>query len=313
MSGETTTPITTTKPYTLSDFYGDEVKRLQQKQQNANTIINSNQRLSMLNDGYRKRYAKYVEMLMVLILAFFVYLGVFVLQKQFPSMPMLVVDITSVVLMLLLIIYLFSAFWELYSRDIINYDELDIQSYDESESNTNANISNAQKSGQLFSSQGSICIGQECCLPGMVYDKPQNKCITPTTTTTPTSTSTINPTSGTGGMSSTPPAGTQTTNIPSNILGAASNLPTGTVPAVVSQNILTGTQLTVPAVVGNQQNSILNQIGGFGKIGFTTLEYSKIENAYTDLEFNSPTLKRSPNNVNVIPLKGTSKLNISEY
>ena len=48
--------------YTASDFYNSELDRLNKKQKNSDLIENSNGRLAALNDSYRKRYAKYVEM-----------------------------------------------------------------------------------------------------------------------------------------------------------------------------------------------------------------------------------------------------------
>jgi hypothetical protein len=84
--------------YTATDFYKDELNRLEAKQKNANNILNSQERLAKLNDSYRKRYAKYVQMLMVLILAYIVYLGMILLQKQIPSFPEVVVDVVTVVI-----------------------------------------------------------------------------------------------------------------------------------------------------------------------------------------------------------------------
>jgi hypothetical protein len=56
-----------------------------------------------------------------------------------------------------------------------------------------------------------------------------------------------------------------------------------------------------------------NNFGGFMRQRFTTLEYAKIENAYTDLEFNNPSLKRAPNAKNVTPFQDITQLNVSTF
>lgn len=148
--------------YTATDFYNDELSRLQAKQQNTDTILNSQQRLAMLNDSYRKRYARYVQILMVLILAVLVYLGAVLLQKQFPAIPQVVVDVVTIVLMFLVTFYLFFVGNELYSRSLLNYDELDLHAYDAS----GFDVSKLADTGQVLSSQstsGNVCVGSECC------------------------------------------------------------------------------------------------------------------------------------------------------
>ena len=162
-------------PYSATDLYNAELIRLQQKQQNTDAILNSQDRLAMLNDSYRKRYAKYVQILIVLVSAVLVYLGVVLLQKQFPAIPQVVVDIVTIVLVFLIIFYLFSVGTELYSRSLLNYDELDIPSYDAS----GVDISALAEKGQIFSSHGTtspICVGEACCKSGSTYDAPSNRC-----------------------------------------------------------------------------------------------------------------------------------------
>ena len=118
--------------FSADKFYKDEFNRLQEKQKNATAIVNSQERLAELNDSYRKRYAKYVQIVMVLVLAIGIYLAAVLLQIKFPAIPQVAVDIVSIVLIFLVTFYLFSAFSELYSRSILNYDEIDMPAYDSS-------------------------------------------------------------------------------------------------------------------------------------------------------------------------------------
>jgi hypothetical protein len=212
------------------DFYNTELSRLQQKQANASDILNSQQRIAMLNDSYRKRYAKYVQMLIVLVLAVVVYLGLNAVKNMFPIIPQFAVDLLTFLLMGLVFFYLAFAFYELYSRDVLNYDELDIPVYDASGSTTTTSAASTSISAST-NAQGT-CVGQACCPTDYVWNVGTNKCIPKT---------------------ATPSAG-----------------------------------------------------------GFTTLEFTSIDSAYTDLAFDSPTLIRGPvsNPVNV--QVDTTSLNFSK-
>ena len=160
--------------YTASNFYNNELERLQQKQQNATSILSSRERVSLLNDSHRKRYAKYVEMLMVFILCFFAYLGVSALQTAFPIIPQIAVDVVTAGLIAVVLIYMFSAFYELSTRSVLNYDELDLPAFDSSGGiNPNA-LENAGKINPA--TVGGTCVGQACCPPGKEWKSDINRC-----------------------------------------------------------------------------------------------------------------------------------------
>jgi ABC-type multidrug transport system fused ATPase/permease subunit len=162
---------------TVSDFYNSELTRLQEKQQSADEITHSNERLAALNDSYRKRYAKYVQILMVLVLAIVIYLAVVLLQKQFPVIPQLVVDVIVIVLIFLVAFYLFNAGWELYSRSLINYDEIDLPAYDSS----GVDVQELAKKGQVVvdvNATSNPCVGADCCadVSGKKWNQATGKC-----------------------------------------------------------------------------------------------------------------------------------------
>jgi len=166
--------------YTATQFYNEELSRLQSKQQNANAIMSSQSRLADLNDSYRKRYAKYVQILVFLIVVVLVYLAVVALQARFPSIPQIVVDIVTIVLIFLVAIYLFSAISELYSRSLLNYDELDMAGYNSTDSSVD--VTALEDKGQITGKSGTeICKGSECCPEGKTFNNANNKCETFTT------------------------------------------------------------------------------------------------------------------------------------
>lgn len=170
-------------PYTATQFYEDELNRLNAKNENAKSILNSQDRLAKLNDSYRKRYAKYVEILVVLIIAYTLRLGIILLRKYFPTIPLLVVDIVTTLLIFAVSYYLFNVSWELRTRSNINYDELEIPAYDSS----GVSVSDIDENGRVPGSGNSLdtCIGEQCC-PGN-FNNAEQKCniqATPVQTTT---------------------------------------------------------------------------------------------------------------------------------
>jgi hypothetical protein len=179
--------------YTATQFYEDELNRLNAKNENAKSILNSQDRLAKLNDSYRKRYAKYVEILVVLIIAYTLRLGIILLRKYFPTIPLLVVDIVTTLLIFAVSYYLFNAFWELNTRSNINYDEIEIPAYDSS----GVNVSDIDENGRVSGSGNSLdtCIGEQCC-PGR-FDTENQICnnIPAATTQPPVQTTTQPPAS----------------------------------------------------------------------------------------------------------------------
>lgn len=167
-------------PYTAGQFYNDEYARLSQKKDQADKVLGSQSRLSALNDSYRKRYAKYIEIMMVLIIAYAIYLGVTMLQKMVPVIPPLVVDVVIVVLLALIAIYLFLAFMTLSSRDVLDYDELDIPPIRDG-----TGVAPLDAAGQaaavgkgLLGPSGESCVGADCCpgITGAFWNPDTNKC-----------------------------------------------------------------------------------------------------------------------------------------
>lgn len=166
--------------YSAGQFYNDEYNRLINKQDQAVKVLGSQQRLSALNDSYRKRYAKYIEMMMVLILAYAIYLGVSMLQKSIPAIPSLVVDVVIVVLILFVVFYMYFAFMTLMSRDVLDYDELDIPPIRDG-----TGVVPLDASGQaaavgtgLLGPSGESCVGSDCCpgITGAFWNPDSNKC-----------------------------------------------------------------------------------------------------------------------------------------
>ena len=156
-----------------SNLFKEQKAYLEAKQNNANTILNSNQRLAELNDSHRKRYAKYVEILTTLILAYMFYLGVILLQKAIPTIPQFAVDAVTIILIFMIAFYLFRASWELYTRNNMNYDEIDVPMHDAS----GIDLSKLQDTGRVNDFGTATCTNDECCPANYKHDPVSNKCI----------------------------------------------------------------------------------------------------------------------------------------
>lgn len=155
-------------------FIDEETRRLQLKKQNIDAAVTSQQRALELNDSYRKRYHKYIEILIVLIVTVGLYLGITTLQKQFSSIPSVAFDIAMLLVIVYVAFYLWYAAVELFTRDQTNYDELDLPPvYDASGTAASTDLINKGQLSGLLSQD--VCIGQECC--PTYWDSGNNHCI----------------------------------------------------------------------------------------------------------------------------------------
>jgi hypothetical protein len=167
-----------------TDYIDQETKRLNDKKTAVDAAYNAQTRNSMLNESYRKRYSKYVEILSVLVIGVILYLGIAALPEMFPVIPSSVADALSIILVSGVIIYIVFAFIEIFNRSKINYDEVDLPPV-----NAEGKISDAAgatgmdaaQQAALLSTSGE-CSGAECCVSGMSFDTSTGKCKIPFTT-----------------------------------------------------------------------------------------------------------------------------------
>jgi len=161
-----------------ADFVKEQVARLEKKKQNVDTAVSAQDRLLGLNDSYRKRYTKYIEILVMLVFAGLAYLGIVLAQKQFAVVPAAVFDALMLLLLLYVAYYLFYAVIELLTRSAMNYDELELPPlYDASGSSVDYDkLKNEGRLSEMTAATG-ICQGQECCSSGLTWDSTLGKCV----------------------------------------------------------------------------------------------------------------------------------------
>jgi hypothetical protein len=156
------------------DYVTDEIARLQQKKQNVDTAVAAQHRSLALNDSYRKRYLKYIEILVVLIFAGLAYLGISVAQQNFTVVPSAVFDAMMLVLLLYVAYYMWYAVIELLSRSEMNYDEIELPPVYDPSGNMNDLIKKGQL-GQMAALVGT-CQDDTCCGTDTSWDSVSGKC-----------------------------------------------------------------------------------------------------------------------------------------
>jgi hypothetical protein len=162
----------------VTQYIADESNRLDSKLKSVNAAYNAQMRNAVLNDSYRKRYAKYVEIVTILILAVIAYLAISYIQSVFPSLPAALFDGLTIIIVSLVVLYLLFAFFELYTRSNMNYDEVELPPQDVSGVTMNNAIIGNTITAARTANNGLVCTGEECCTPGQTkWDTAQQKCV----------------------------------------------------------------------------------------------------------------------------------------
>ena len=168
----------------VTQYITDESNRLNSKLASVNDAYNAQMRNAVLNDSYRKRYSKYVEIVTILILATIAYLAISYAQSMFPSLPSAVFDSLTIIVVALVVLYLLFAFFELYTRSNMNYDELDIPPQDVSGVTVNSSPIGNAVAAATTANNGLVCTGPACCEDSTSWDDSLKKCVSKTAFTT---------------------------------------------------------------------------------------------------------------------------------
>lgn len=129
------------------------------------------QRLGVLNDSYRKRYATYTK-IAAMVVVFLV--GFIAIQMLEPMVPPVFGNILMIVLILVVGYYLLKYFGELSSRSPLNYDELNLPTKNPGDIDKTVNLGST--SGDL-GGDFSMCMDDSCCGTGSKYSSQLKKCI----------------------------------------------------------------------------------------------------------------------------------------
>lgn len=165
----------------LNTILAEENVRLANKKSKIDEEIVGRKRIVDLNESYRKKQAQYVYIIIILIFALLLYIIIIKIKTFIPVIPDSVIDLLTFFLGALTCLYLYVLVKDIYSRDNMNYDQLNLPA---PSSATNEEILQKQKSaalaGDLIGSVANpnICVGESCCVSGLTKFEPGiGKCI----------------------------------------------------------------------------------------------------------------------------------------
>lgn len=93
----------------ISEYVVNEADRLLSQKTQLDGTINAQKRTMELNESYRKRYAKYIEMMIVLVLTILAYLAISAFQQMFPVVPALLFNVIFLIIAVLFVIYMLNS------------------------------------------------------------------------------------------------------------------------------------------------------------------------------------------------------------
>ena len=116
-------------PTTFQQAVDYEYDRLNDKKKEVDAAISGQQRAIRLNDSYRKRFSRYTYMVIAVSFVLVLYLGIIALRKAVPGIPEWITDVILGLVLVGVFIYCILTIQEIYTRSILNYDELDLPPY----------------------------------------------------------------------------------------------------------------------------------------------------------------------------------------
>lgn len=156
-----------------------EKQRLLLKKEQIDNALDGKKRGILLNDSYRQRFEQYSRIIIIIVFTLAIFIGILLIGKNFPFIPSFVLDLLTIVLFIACFFIVYLSIVDIYKRDKINYNELDLQG---PSILTPAEIEKKTKQeGKAGNLLGSInfgsCIGQSCCSEGAAWDSSNNFCI----------------------------------------------------------------------------------------------------------------------------------------
>lgn len=113
----------------INDLINKEYVRLSEKKVEADAAVSAQQRAVLLNESYKKRFSKYIQIIMIISIALIVYLGIISFKKSMSFIPEWVLDIFTGVFFGGVVIYCILIAQDIWTRSVTNFDELDLPPY----------------------------------------------------------------------------------------------------------------------------------------------------------------------------------------
>ena len=150
-----------------------EKKRLDHKQEQIDEARESQNRLLNLNDSYRKRYAAYLKIVIVLTIVLVIVWVFRLLPDYIPFIPSIVFDLIIIIALFLGFIVMYFQYQEIQTHNPLNYAELNY-AVPEFKLIGIPTATPTPTPGAGFGTFG--CIGPQCCGPNTTWDGKKAVC-----------------------------------------------------------------------------------------------------------------------------------------
>jgi hypothetical protein len=169
------------KQKTMGNIVSNEQARINKEQQNLEQILQTNTRTNDLKENARKRQNAYNYMLFVAVIILLICVILSFIKKTIPIIPEALFSFLYVVIIAVGVIYLSYLYYGIYTRDLLNFDELHFNYSPVSKDISSIKNTQAQSDGNLLGPifNPNICIGENCCTESTVFDIGVGKCIIP--------------------------------------------------------------------------------------------------------------------------------------
>ena len=176
---------------TVYDIVQREKSRLNSKKQSVDNALYGKTRLIELNNSYRKRYAQYTRMVVIIVFTLLIILGISYL-KNIPAIPSSLLDLLIIIVISVSSIWCLMILFDInYNRDKIYYDEIDTNSpllIQPNQISKNLKGTTAGSGTTINYGLGNfngMCMGQNCCPAPLNYDSASSTCVAPCSGNTP--------------------------------------------------------------------------------------------------------------------------------
>jgi len=160
--------------YMLNDAKQNNFEDVYDKIKQQNT---DKQRKIEINTYYDKAYKEYINILKIIILACLILVPIVIANKN-SLLPNNITNILVVSIIFLTIVYIITKFIDIYTRDNIDFDKIQIP-YDR-EAEKLQQSGKITRKNNLLSSFSLTCIGADCCPETngvLIYDATKNRCV----------------------------------------------------------------------------------------------------------------------------------------
>lgn len=161
----------------MIDIVENEKERLLLKKGSIDSALTNKNREMILNDNVRKKYARYTDLMIVIIMTIICFLIILLLSNTFPIIPEPIITILTIIVVSVGIINGIYILYDIVIRDPLYFDRLNVPP--PVAKLTPQQLAVQSQSGDLLSSMTQVCNGQECCddQVGTIWDPSSSTCI----------------------------------------------------------------------------------------------------------------------------------------